>query len=254
MRTRDFTLDAYEALLHAIAAGDYRCITFHDYCTGAKEYNRQVILRHDVDLRPRNALRMAEMEARHSIPATYYFRIVPASLDRDIVRAVAGLGHEIGYHYEDLSLARGDHTRAIKLFEEHLKWFEDLAPVTTICMHGSPLSRWDNRDLWKHYDYKSYGLLGEPYLVMDFDQWFYLTDTGMHWNRSDVSVRDKVSSSFTMSFAHTYAIADAFERKAMPDHVLINTHPQRWNDSLLAWTIEASTQQIKNRVKRLLVR
>ena len=67
-----------------------------------------------------------------------------------------------------------------------------LSHVKTICMHGSPLSKWDNRDLWKKYDYRDFGIIAEPYFDVDFDEVFYLTDTGRRWDGDKVSVRDKV--------------------------------------------------------------
>jgi hypothetical protein len=45
-------------------------------------------------------------------------------------------------------------------------------------MHGSPLSRINNLDLWQTHDYRDLGIAGEPYLDVDFTQVFYLTDTG----------------------------------------------------------------------------
>ena len=36
------------------------------------------------------------------------------------------------------------------------------------------------------------GLVAEPYLDLDFDQMFYLTDTGRRWDGWKVSVRDKM--------------------------------------------------------------
>ena len=64
-------------------------------------------------------------------------------------------------------------------------------PVKTICMHGSPLSKLDNLDLWKKYDYRDFGIIAKPYFDVDFDEVFYLTDTGQRdgWK---VSIRDKV--------------------------------------------------------------
>ena len=59
-----------------------------------------------------------------------------------------------------------------------------LSPVKTICMHGSPLSKWDNRDLWKRYNYRDFGIIAEPYFDLDFDEVFYITDTGRSWNKS----------------------------------------------------------------------
>jgi hypothetical protein len=59
-------------------------------------------------------------------------------------------------------------------------------------MHGSPLSRWDSRLLWSRYDYREFGIIGEPYFDVDFDEVLYLTDTGRRWDGERFSVRDKV--------------------------------------------------------------
>ena len=72
--------------------------------------------------------------------------------DKTIIKKIVGLGHEIGYHHEDLSLSRGDYKVAIKHFKVAMDRFRKLYPVKTICMHGSPLSKWDNRDLWKKFE------------------------------------------------------------------------------------------------------
>jgi len=48
---------------------------------------------------------------------------------------------------------------AICDFERNLEKLRELYPVKTICMHGSPLSKWDNRDLWKRYNYRDYGII-----------------------------------------------------------------------------------------------
>ena len=61
-------------------------------------------------------------------------------------------------------------------------------------MHGSPRSPWDSKDLWKKYNYRDYGIIGEPYFDIDFSKVLYLTDTGRHWDGEKVSVRDKVSA------------------------------------------------------------
>ena len=81
---------------------------------------------------------------------------------------------------------------AIDDFRLNLRKLRKLYPVKTICMHGSPLSKWDNRDLWKKYDYRDYGIIAEPSFDVDFEEVFYLTDTGRRWDGDSVSVRDKV--------------------------------------------------------------
>lgn len=45
--------------------------------------------------------------------------------------------------------------------------------------------------MWEKYDYRELGIVGEPYLDVDFDEVFYLTDTGRRWDGERVSIRDK---------------------------------------------------------------
>jgi hypothetical protein len=35
-------------------------------------------------------------------------------------------------------------------------------------MHDSPFSRINNLDLWKKYDHKTLGIIGDPYLDVDY--------------------------------------------------------------------------------------
>ena len=83
---------------------------------------------------------------------------------------------------------------AIDDFQLNLEKLRKLYPVKTICMHGSPLSKWDNKDLWKKYDYRDYGIIAEPYFDVDFDEVFYLTDTGRRWDGYSVSMRGRLNS------------------------------------------------------------
>ncbi len=80
---------------------------------------------------------------------------------------------------------------AIREFERNLEKLMKISPVKIICMHGSPLSRYDNKKLWEKYDYRDYGIIAEPYFDVDFNEVFYLTDTGKRWDGDSVSVRDK---------------------------------------------------------------
>ena len=82
-------------------------------------------------------------------------------------------------------------------------------------MHGSPLSKYDNRDLWKKYDYRDYGIIGEPYFDIDFNEVLYLTDTGRRWNASGSNVRDKVKSKYNYNFKSTFDIISALEKKEL---------------------------------------
>jgi len=249
---RDFTLKAYTNLLKALKESS--CV-FHPFSAYLNEPAYRVfILRHDVDKMPQNALDFARLEHEMGISASYYFRIVPQSFNPKIITEIAFLGHEIGYHYEDMDLCKGDVDKSYASFQKNLAKLREIAPIQTVCMHGSPLSKYDNRDLWKKYDYRELGINGEPYFDIDYSKVFYLTDTGRKWNSTDTSIRDKVASSFHIEIRNTQHLIQLIREGKLPDQVMINTHPQRWNDNLLLWTRELFWQMIKNQGKKIVVR
>ena len=96
----DFTLSKYEELCLALLDSGYTPLTVYSYLVlgGQKKKknnnnNKLVVLRHDIDRKPKNALRMAELEHELGIQSTYYFRF-PYTFKPDIIGKIHGLGHE----------------------------------------------------------------------------------------------------------------------------------------------------------------
>ena len=248
----DFSVKKYRELLNSMKNAGYSFQTYKDFMESPKD--KVIILRHDVDLNPKNSLLFATIQHELGINGVYYFRAVKESWNEDIIKRISSLGHEIGYHYENITTTNGNLNLAIKDFENNLALLRKLAPVSTICMHGSPLSKYDSKDLWKTNDYKAHGIIAEPYFDTDFNQVFYLTDTGRTWNSEKFSVRDKVITTFTQKFANTNQIIDAFVQKKLPSQIMFTFHPQRWTDNVIKWPIELISQNAKNLVKRLLIK
>ncbi len=249
---RDFSLEIYRSLLDTLKEAGFQFQTFAEFIKSPLE--KTIMLRHDVDDRKLHSLEFARIQKEKDIVGTYYFRMVPESFDEVVIQEIHAMGHEIGYHYEDMDFANGDPHRAIRLFEEHLEKLRKVVPVSTICMHGSPKSRYDNKDVWKHYNYKDYGIIGEPYFDLDFRKVFYLTDTGRRWDGHKVSVRDKVEDHFGLSFHATQDIISALNNGNFPNQTMFNFHPQRWTDQYSLWLKEKYTQNIKNTVKYWLIK
>ena len=302
----DFTFRTFRLLLDTLKAQHYTFQTFVQFL--GDPASRAIILRHDVDARKLNSLHVAQLESELGITGTFNFRILPRSFDTEVIRKISAYGHEIGYHYEDLAIAakasKGRGTRdegrgrmgkghgncneglyemALKLFEQNLAKIRQVAPVETICMHGSPLSKYDNRKLWEKYNYRDFGIIGEPYFDIDFSKVLYLTDTGRRWDGERVSVRDKMGEGSskmedsrrdkgqgtrdrgrgtrdkgqgTISinvFRSTFDIIKAANKGQLPDQIMINVHPQRWDDRPLPWIREFIFQNIKNWGKRILI-
>lgn len=244
----DFSINKYKILLKSLNSKNYKFQTFSEFIKAPIE--KTIILRHDVDLLPLNSLRFAKIQNEIGIKGTYYFRAVPESWDENIIAKISGYGHEIGYHYENLTTQKGDMSLAIEDFKNNLEKLRDIAPVSTICMHGSPKSKYDSKDLWKNYNYRDYGIIGEPYFDVDFNKVFYLTDTGRMWDGHKVSVRDKVNTSFNQTYHSTDQIIKAFNLDQLQDQIMFTFHPQRWHENPLQWTNELLLQSTKNIVKK----
>jgi len=287
----DFTLTTYQELLSTLKDSGYSFQTFEQFITNPLE--KVVIMRHDVDRLPGNALKMARIEHGMGITASYYFRAVPVSFDPGVMEEIAGMGHEVGYHYENIdsviregkrrrkSFVRPSETpwqgtrfhgagestricaneekvnisavhpgetpqrgprfhwaghsgngfsakgekdkksedleRLIDLgyedFCRNLEKFREIVDVKTVCMHGSPMSRYDNRMIWEKYDYRELGIIGEPYFDVDYKEVFYVTDTGRRWNHESASVRDRVESGFDIEVRSTGHLIEMLERR-----------------------------------------
>ena len=254
----DFTIESYKTLLDTLQSQSYTFQTFADYLKAAAKDT--LILRHDVDALPHNSLRFAEIQAERGIQATYYFRVVPQSYDKAIIQRIAELGHEIGYHYETMDHCRGDVDKAYDTFCQNLEKFRQLATIETISMHGSPLSRYDNRTIWEKYDYKALGIIGEPYFDINFNKLYYLTDTGRRWDGHLFNVRDKATAENPLTnpeflglrFHSTQDIVKALNDEQFPQQAMLNFHPQRWHDKPLPWFKELVWQNVKNVGKYLL--
>ncbi len=251
----DFTVKIYTKLLDSLIGAGYNFQTFEEFLK--KPISKSIILRHDVDLMPKNSLKFARIQHGRGVKGVYYFRAVNESWDESIIKEIHELGHEIGYHYETMDTARGDIDLAFNQFKFHLNELRKIVNLSTICMHGSPRTKFDNRELWNKYDYRSLGIIGEPYYDTNFDELFYLTDTGRRWDGWKVSVRDKVPQQKEwikqgLVFRSTLDIINSVKESKFPDQIMFTFHPQRWHDNYFYWSRELIFQNLKNLVKRYL--
>jgi hypothetical protein len=255
---RDFTLTKYENLLQAIKKTKYSTCTVYYFLKNEPE--NCIILRHDVDRAVNRNLDMAKLEHRYGIRSTYYFRHIEETFRPDIILQMAEMGHEIGFHYEVMDKANGNADKAIEIFRDELEDFRKIAEINTVCMHGNPLKPWSNRDLWeKKYDIRDFGLTGEPYLSIDYNKVFYLTDTGRTWADLKIRVKDTIDRPERNSEKKNRANAKADLRAISSTDDVIHLiqsekfsqiclliHPNRWCEDFGGWTKELLFQNIKN--------
>ena len=256
--TRDFSLAMLERLLLTFKESGHQFVRFHDYYQNRELFDKQdrvVLFRHDVDRYPATALATAKLQAGHGLLGTYYFRAKPWTLKPAIIKAIADLGHEIGYHYECLPDCGGDFDAAAELFKANLKKMRAYAPITTASMHSRPLSRWDGRRLWDRFSLEQFGLLGEAYRSIDHYRYTYLPDSGRNWKANRNVVWDSVQGSSPPDMTNgTNGLIEAITNGRI-NTVQLLIHPNRWPSGFVGWMSQSlqdsAINTIKNIVRRL---
>jgi hypothetical protein len=249
---KDFTLSTYRLYVDAIRERYPSILRFDEYFSANPKPSCFCLLKHDVDRRPFHALRMALLEHELGVRSTYYFRAKPHTFIPDVIRKIHSLGHEIGYHYESLSDARGNLTLAANAFADSLDAFRAVVPIKSVAFHGRPLSRHDNRHLVRlmrqQGAFEMLNLLGDASEDIDYADIFYLSDTGRNWDPGKHKIRDTVDSRVQANILSGDDLHAYFRHQPHPKLILL-THPERWSHHALDWTLQAVKDKVTNLIK-----
>lgn len=249
----DFTFSKYKELIISWMNKGYTFYNFADYIAVGKLSEPHIILRHDVDRMPARALRLAKLEHELKVMSTYFFRRKSVSFDKEIIIRIRELGHEVGYHYEELSDVKGDYELAWQHFQENIKKFDVFGGVKSIAMHGRPFSRWDNRGLWKKHDYRELGIQIEVYNDIAWDKYLYFTDVGRCWN-SKSNIRDRAIGTLGINLNnHPKRTTDLIQYVNQSNkNIIISTHPERWSDNIANWLQVLATDWSIDLIKKII--
>lgn len=246
----DFTYKKFYELCRSVE-NNYPTVTIAEYLSSNNMPDRFIIMRHDIDRKPKNSLHMARIEKDLGIVATYYFRMNSNVFLPEIIRDIENMGHDIGYHYETLGKSKGNYEEAIEIFKYELSEFRKICKIKTICMHGGPLSKYDNRDLWKVYEFKDFDILGEAYLSIGNDV-NYFSDTGRSWNSKN-NMRDfMLNKKENITVDTTDDMIDLINCNKV-NRLYITSHPERWSSGKIEWCSNYAKDFAFNVGKKVLV-
>ncbi len=253
-RAREWTIEKYEEFCIVVKDSGRIVLPVVDYLTNPPE-GRKLVIRHDVDICGEKTLQMAKIEKKFAFRASYYYRKVKKTFSPEVLRAVAQLGHEVGYHYEVLDKGKGNIEKAKDIFEKELKEFRSIVNVKTISMHGNPLTPWDNRDFWKYYDLSDFDLVGECYLSFDADKIIYLSDTGRTWEEGKHNIKDFLIGGQKLEqlgLRTTDDLCQFLQESSQDVYLLI--HPERWSVNSKDYVVQAVRDWLGCLAKDMLTR
>lgn len=247
----DFYISKYKELLEVIKEENIKVYSVQEWLD--QKPSSGILLRHDVDRFPQNVFNLSKLEKSYGISGTYYLRKKKGIFSKKMVSHLVANGHEVGYHYEDLSFCKGNYQKAIDRFADNLRCFRTLTEVQTIAMHGSALSPYHNLDLWNKYNWSDFNLKGEAFLSIDYSDFHYFTDTGRSWSSTAVNLRDKVASNQRRTVdGSTDHLMDFIVRNKNKKIALV-VHPERWPSSFSNFILSYITDLLINIIKRFLI-
>ena len=104
----------------------------------------------------------------------------------------------------------------------------------------------DSRDLWKVYDFRDYGIIGDAYLSINFNDIIYISDTNRSWLDTKHRLRDFIrNNNLNITIRSTNNLIRIIEKGIFPK-ILILTHPPNWRDGFRDWMKWLMIQKIKN--------
>ena len=185
-----FSYGDYTGLLQAVKDAGYALIRFMD---AAQTTGPRAIIRHDIDVSPTKALAMAEKEVAVGVRATYFTMLTSeiynpfTTQNRHVLKAIWGMGHEIGLHFDASRYAdiADDGLEAAILREMNILERIVGAEVKSVSWHipwtgflGRKLAFLKNRNINNAYD---------PEFFHGFR---YVSDSTMRWRDSPLDILD----------------------------------------------------------------
>jgi hypothetical protein len=150
-------LSMYENLVRAAHGAGFVQTSVRDFYDRARAgqlaRTKFIVHRHDIDTDLRTTRKLFEIEKKHGIRSSFYFRL--STVDFGLMREIEAYGSEASYHYEELAafakkhklkdpaLVRQRLPEIRKAFRGNLAWFEGQLgkKLRTVASHGDFANR-----------------------------------------------------------------------------------------------------------------
>lgn len=223
-----FTLENYSKLLELAKEHEFQFILHKDEFEPER---KDIIWRHDVEFSPAIALKMAVIEHKLGVRATYFFQMHSEfynTLERytsDILRDIIALGHHVGLHFDSHYYEVENEEQLDYFIEQDTRYFEAVfgIEIDTFSFHNTTPFVLGCREY-------RYGGLINVYADYFREQYQYCADSTGFWR---------------------YEVLDEVLRNPKVQHLQVLIHDAMWSKEVLSprQRVRKSIQDNADRVK-----
>lgn len=210
-----FLYNQYRSILRLLREKGYSYADYSNY----GDFDKSVILRHDVDFSPSKALKMAQIEKDAEVQATYFillsteFYNVFSKEVSEIIKQIISLGHNIGLHFDEKKYEVNDKESLefyINKEKEILEKMLDIE-IQAVSMHRP--SKWVlENDL-------QFDNIINTYSQEFFKNFKYLSDSRMNWREPALKIIEEGSFNRLHILTHPFWYSD--EDESMKENYFI---------------------------------
>lgn len=179
----EFTYRAYKELIDLLINNNYKIANYNNY----KEFEKCVILRHDVDYSLNKAIELAEIENKLGVNSIYFVSVtsdfynILSKQSSKKIKYIIEMGHEIGLHFDELRYDGNiDIVETIVSEKELLEKITYPNKVESVSMHR-PSKKTLNSN------YKIPGMINS-YGNIYFNEFKYLSDSRRRWRENVLEI------------------------------------------------------------------
>lgn len=234
----------------------------------AREVNGSItnylVLKHDVETDVSKAFSMAEIEFKYGHRGSYYVQSYLMNDEKNValLKEMQGMGHEVSYHYDVMDSCKGDIDKAIAEFDSNAKLFvENGFELKTVCQHGNPIVErvgyTSNRDFFRSERIQLlYPDMAD--IMVDFKRkyetdYLYFSDAGRHFQLIFDPINNDVVNSDDKNVLYE-DLNRLFGALSNEQGNIISTHPHRWTNSALVYSVKAVAFKVIKATAKLLVK
>jgi len=222
----DFTFKSYELLVNAIRNNGYNICDYHKH----SDFNKCVILRHDVDFCLEKAFDFALFENKLGVNSTYFillssdFYNIFSKKNYQIIHNIKELRHDIGLHFDEVRYNVSTAEELVDCVEKEIKIMSDMFnfDISTVSMHRPSKASLETDFVFKN--------AVNTYSKEFFKDFKYLSDSRYKWHEPVLDIIN--NSIFNKLQIVTHPIWYSTDTKSGSEIIrnfVNNANPDRYN-------------------------